>query len=196
VAGGVRGILGCGGTLRRGSPATREAAWWSAHPTASLEAFGRAFGAFEAEANPRAVARVALRLALEQADRGETAVWHAWLQLRETASSKAIPTRYSSRNHRDHAQCLWPLDRSRSVPGLVMLHFRDDRARRRGTSPQPGAGQGFRAAWRNEWDRILSLKIITEPRIVEVVTACGLWLVTIEILLVAREVVSFAAAAS
>jgi class 3 adenylate cyclase len=57
-----------------------EAAWWSGHPTESLEAFGRAFAAFEAEGNPRAAARVALRLALEHADRGEAAVWQGWLQ--------------------------------------------------------------------------------------------------------------------
>jgi class 3 adenylate cyclase len=57
-----------------------EAAWWSGHPNESLEAFGRAFTAYEAEENPRAAALVALRLALEHADRGETAVWHAWLQ--------------------------------------------------------------------------------------------------------------------
>jgi class 3 adenylate cyclase len=57
-----------------------EAAWWSAHPTESLEAFERAHAAYVAEGNPRRAGYVALRLAIEHADRMETALWNGWLQ--------------------------------------------------------------------------------------------------------------------
>jgi class 3 adenylate cyclase len=57
-----------------------EAAWWSAHPKESIEAFERAYAAYVAEANsPRAVF-VALRLGFEHADRMESALWNGWLQ--------------------------------------------------------------------------------------------------------------------
>ena len=57
-----------------------EAAWWSAHPAESIDAFERAYARYEADGDPRAAARVALRLALEFADRSESARWNAWLQ--------------------------------------------------------------------------------------------------------------------
>jgi len=57
-----------------------EAAWWSAHPNESLDAFERAYGGFSAEGKRRDAARVSLRLALEYADRLDSAVWNGWLQ--------------------------------------------------------------------------------------------------------------------
>jgi hypothetical protein len=57
-----------------------EAAWWSAHPDESIEAFERAFATFSSEGNPRRAAAVAIRLAHEHADRMELALWNAWLQ--------------------------------------------------------------------------------------------------------------------
>jgi class 3 adenylate cyclase len=57
-----------------------EAAWWSAHPDESIEAFERAFAAYSSEGNPRRAAAVAIRLAHEHADRMELALWNAWLQ--------------------------------------------------------------------------------------------------------------------
>ncbi len=57
-----------------------EAAWWSAHPTESLDAFERAYAAFSAEGKRRDAARVGLRLAMEYADRLDSAVWNGWLQ--------------------------------------------------------------------------------------------------------------------
>ena len=57
-----------------------ESAWWSAHPNESIEAFGRAFGAFSTEGRGRDAARVGLRLALEHADRQDGAVSNGWLQ--------------------------------------------------------------------------------------------------------------------
>ncbi len=57
-----------------------EAAWWSAHPTESIEAFERAYAAFTAAGEPRHAARVALRLAMEYADRLDSALWNGWLQ--------------------------------------------------------------------------------------------------------------------
>ena len=57
-----------------------EAAWWSAHPTESIEAFERAYAAFTADGEPRHAARVALRLAMEYADRLDSALWNGWLQ--------------------------------------------------------------------------------------------------------------------
>ena len=57
-----------------------EAAWWSAHPTESIEAFERAYAAFSAAGEPRRAAGVALRLAMEYADRLDSALWNGWLQ--------------------------------------------------------------------------------------------------------------------
>jgi class 3 adenylate cyclase len=57
-----------------------EAAWWSAHPAESIDAFERAYAAHVAEGNPRRAAYVALRLAIEHADRMESALWNGWLQ--------------------------------------------------------------------------------------------------------------------
>lgn len=57
-----------------------EAAWWSAHPNESLDAFERAYAAFSAEGRRRDAARVSLRLAMEYADRLDSAVWNGWLQ--------------------------------------------------------------------------------------------------------------------
>jgi class 3 adenylate cyclase len=57
-----------------------ESAWWSAHPNESIEAFERAFASFSAEGKGREAARVGLRLALEHADRQDSAVSNGWLQ--------------------------------------------------------------------------------------------------------------------
>jgi len=56
-----------------------EAAWWSAHPEESIDAFTRACAAYEAEGNPRRAAFVALRLAFEYADRIDSALWNGWV---------------------------------------------------------------------------------------------------------------------
>ena len=47
-----------------------EAAWWSAHPDESIEAFERAYAAFSAEGRKREAAGVGLRLAMEYAGFG------------------------------------------------------------------------------------------------------------------------------
>ena len=57
-----------------------EAAWWSAHPNESIDAFERAYAAFSAEGKRRDAARISLRLAMEYADRLDSAVWNGWLQ--------------------------------------------------------------------------------------------------------------------
>jgi len=57
-----------------------QAAWWSAHPSESIEAFERAFASFSGEGRGRDAARVGLRLAIEHADRQESAVSNGWLQ--------------------------------------------------------------------------------------------------------------------
>ncbi len=57
-----------------------EAAWWSARPDESLDAFERAYATYSSEGNPRRAAAVAIRLAHEHADRMELALWSAWLQ--------------------------------------------------------------------------------------------------------------------
>jgi class 3 adenylate cyclase len=57
-----------------------DAAWWSAHPDESIEAFEHAFAAYSSEGNPRRAAAVAIRLAHEHADRMESALWNGWLQ--------------------------------------------------------------------------------------------------------------------
>ena len=55
-----------------------EAAWWSAHPGESLDAFGRAYTAYLTKGSKRRAAAVAIRLAMEHADRSETALWNGW----------------------------------------------------------------------------------------------------------------------
>src|SRR5262245_17066469 len=55
-----------------------EAAWWSAHPDESLDAFARAYAAYLDEREPRRAATGAIRLAMEYADRNETALWNGW----------------------------------------------------------------------------------------------------------------------
>jgi class 3 adenylate cyclase len=55
-----------------------EAAWWSAHPDESLEAFERAYAAYTARGHTRRAAAVAIRLAMEHADRSERALWNGW----------------------------------------------------------------------------------------------------------------------
>ena len=57
-----------------------EAAWWSAHPSESLEAFEGAYAAYSSEGKPHRAALVAVRLAMEHADRMESAPSNAWLQ--------------------------------------------------------------------------------------------------------------------
>jgi class 3 adenylate cyclase len=57
-----------------------EAAWWSAHPSESLEAFEGAYAAYSSEGEPHRAALVATRLAMEHADRMEAALSNAWLQ--------------------------------------------------------------------------------------------------------------------
>jgi class 3 adenylate cyclase len=57
-----------------------EAAWWSAHPQQSIDAFTRACAAYEAEGSPRKAGYAALRLAFEYADRIDSALWNGWIQ--------------------------------------------------------------------------------------------------------------------
>ena len=57
-----------------------EAAWWSARPTESLEAFERAYASYSTDNASRPAARIALRLAMEYADRQESALSNGWLQ--------------------------------------------------------------------------------------------------------------------
>jgi class 3 adenylate cyclase len=57
-----------------------EAAWWSAHPDESLDAFERACTAYIGEDDPNGAALMALRLALEHADRLEPALASGWTQ--------------------------------------------------------------------------------------------------------------------
>ena len=57
-----------------------DAAWWSARPTESLEAFERAYASYSTDDASRPAARVALRLAMEYADRQESALSNGWLQ--------------------------------------------------------------------------------------------------------------------
>jgi len=57
-----------------------EAAWWSAHPQESLDAFERAYTAHTSAGNLRRAGYVSLRLAIEHADRMEPALWNGWLQ--------------------------------------------------------------------------------------------------------------------
>jgi len=57
-----------------------EAAWWSAHPDESLEAFERAYSDHSSNGNLRRAGYVSLRLAIEHTDRNEPALWNGWLQ--------------------------------------------------------------------------------------------------------------------
>lgn len=57
-----------------------EAAWWSAHPDESIQAFERAYAAYAGEDSTRRAASVALRLTFEFWDRIEPALGNAWLQ--------------------------------------------------------------------------------------------------------------------
>src|SRR5262245_13315007 len=52
-----------------------EAAWWSAHPAESLDAFEHAYRAYVDEGNKRRAAAIAIRLAMEYADRSEMGPW-------------------------------------------------------------------------------------------------------------------------
>jgi len=56
-----------------------EAAWWSAHPEESLDAFERAYAVYLVEGDPRRAALLALRLVFEHADRSEGARSNGWL---------------------------------------------------------------------------------------------------------------------
>jgi len=57
-----------------------EAAWWSAHPKESLEAFERAYTTYLAEGNDRRASFVALRLANDHIERMDSALWNGWLR--------------------------------------------------------------------------------------------------------------------
>lgn len=57
-----------------------EAAWWSAHPAESVDAFERAHTAYVAEGNPERAAYVALRLVDERFTRHEAALANGWRQ--------------------------------------------------------------------------------------------------------------------
>jgi hypothetical protein len=59
---------------------------------------------------------------------------------------------------------------NRATPGLYLNHFTDYRDHRK------GQGQTL-------WIRVRTLKILKEPRIVEVVTACGFGLLALELVL-------------
>jgi hypothetical protein len=61
---------------------------------------------------------------------------------------------------------------NQAIPGLFLHHFTDYRDHRR------GQGQSL-------WFRVRSLKVLTKPRIVEVVTACGFGLLALEVGLLA-----------
>jgi class 3 adenylate cyclase len=57
-----------------------EAAWWSAHPAESIDAFERAYAAYVTNGDHERASLLAVRLALEHADRGEMALWNGWLR--------------------------------------------------------------------------------------------------------------------
>ncbi len=57
-----------------------EAAWWSAHPRESIDAFERATSRYAADGNACRAAFVALRLAFEYGDRMDPTLWSGWLQ--------------------------------------------------------------------------------------------------------------------
>ena len=57
-----------------------EAAWWSARPKESRDAFERAYAAYVAELNPRHAAFVALRLANDSVESRDLALWNGWVR--------------------------------------------------------------------------------------------------------------------
>jgi class 3 adenylate cyclase len=57
-----------------------EAAWWSAHPRESLDAFERAFAAYLREEQPVRAAAVALRLANDHAESMDPGLWNGWVR--------------------------------------------------------------------------------------------------------------------
>jgi class 3 adenylate cyclase len=57
-----------------------EAAWWSARPKESLDAFERAYAADLSEGNVRRAAFVAVRLANEYLERRDSALWNGWVR--------------------------------------------------------------------------------------------------------------------
>jgi hypothetical protein len=76
---------------------------------------------------------------------------------------------------------------SEQVVGLEMRHFRDYRDYRKGQSVTGTmSGMTRREVLRREWTRVWTLRIVTQPRIVEVVTACGIGLIVLEGLVVAH----------
>ena len=61
-----------------------EAAWWSAHPKESIDAFERAYTAYIADGNPRRAAYVALRLANDYVESRDLALWNGWVRRAST----------------------------------------------------------------------------------------------------------------
>jgi class 3 adenylate cyclase len=57
-----------------------EAAWWSAHPNESRDAFERAYAAYLEDGNPRRAAYVALRLANDYVESRDLAQWNGWVR--------------------------------------------------------------------------------------------------------------------
>ena len=82
-----------------------ESAWWSAHPNESIEAVGRAFASFSAENRGRDAARIGLRLALEHADRQDSAVSNA-SRSPTRAASRPLPSAEKDANARPKASML------------------------------------------------------------------------------------------
>jgi hypothetical protein len=74
---------------------------------------------------------------------------------------------------------------NRATPGLYMHHFTDYRDHRKGndqTRSEPKKQEHYRL-----WNRVRTLKILREPRIVEVVTTCGVGLLALEVVLLAES---------
>lgn len=67
-----------------------EAAWWSAQPKESVDAFERAYAAHIEEANPCRAAYVALRLANDYVETRDLALWNGWVR-RATTLLEAEP---------------------------------------------------------------------------------------------------------
>lgn len=57
-----------------------EAAWWSARPRESLDAFERAYAAYLADGNRRRAAYVALRIANDHVETRDLAPWNGWVR--------------------------------------------------------------------------------------------------------------------
>lgn len=57
-----------------------EAAWWSAHPKESLDAFERAYTTYLSKGDARRAAFVAVRLANEYLERRDSALWNGWVR--------------------------------------------------------------------------------------------------------------------